>query len=271
MYPVALLYPNTQSIFRLFLSLTTNQLTSTLTPTLTPSLAQLNAYPQVGDYPIAYDDIFKFVIWTPFSLLMISWIDSLAIPSPTYFQRSVLNLLSGMYVYGFGVNHSCNAISNYGERLGGGKGVGGKMEGWVYFYDEYVGHWIIVAVYAALQVWWVLNTDGGGEGGKKGGKGGGGGIWLFFIGAFGGYFSSMLIIESQAVPLIIPLDLLIFLLASRVSRSTQLSKYITINSAGHFIMFAVWHWMFGRWVEPSELRGEGWKDLEVMSLGLLRN
>jgi hypothetical protein len=230
-------------------------------------------YPKITDYPIAFDDIFKFVVWTPFTLLMINWIDSLAIPSPTYFQRSILNLLSGLYVYGFGVNHSCNAISNYGERFGGGQGVGGKMEDWVYFYDEYVGHWVIVAVYAGLQVWWIINTDGGNEGGKKKSRkteNEGGEAWLYFIGAFGGYFSSMLIIESQAVPLIIPLDLLIFLLVCRISKSTQLSKYITINSAGHMIMFALWQFKFGRWVEPSELRSEGWKDLEVMSLGLLR-
>ena len=159
-------------------------------------------------------------------------------------------------------NKDTDRFSHYARR---------SAQKWVYFYDEYVGHWVIVAVYAALQIWWILNTKG--PKGKRGkGKGGGGmsSLWLTTIGLTGGYFSSMLIIESQAVPLIIPFDLLIFLLVSRLPSHTTLSKYITLNSLGHVLMFGLWWNKFARWVEPSELRGMGWKDLEVMSVGLLR-
>ena len=210
---------------------------------------------------------------------MITLIDSHVTPSPTPTQRTLQTLLSGLYVYGFGVNHSCNAISNHMGREGVTHDL---LEGWIYFYDEYVGHWIIVLAYAALQIMWIVN----GWGVKEGRKGGGGGgvikgnnferpgsnyecYWLVYIGAVGGYLSSMLIIESQAVPIIIPLDILLLTLLLVTPKKSKLDRYILLNTLGHGVVFAVWWGRFGRWIEPSELRGEGWSDAKVLSLGFI--
>ena len=92
--------------------------------TFSPLLLLLNDllapyYPSTGNPYYAYDDVFKCIIWAPLSLVVLARLEDVANPNPTPLQKVMFTVLAGMYVYGFGVNHSHNAVGNYYEkRLG---------------------------------------------------------------------------------------------------------------------------------------------------------
>ena len=70
----------------------------------------------------------------------------------------------------------------------------------VHFYDEYVGHYIIVLVYGLIQVYWSFACD----------RRTGGGAGCVSLGLLGGYLSALLVLESQSVPILLPIDVLLF-------------------------------------------------------------
>lgn len=184
-----------------------------------------------------------------------------------------------MYVYGFGVNHSHNAVGNYYERSGG------VTPPAVHYYDEYIGHYIIVLVYGLVQVYWSLSSkprDGGGLG-------------VVALGLFGGYFSALLVLESQSaqvrgpppaqkrpspaqynashpappnrrhLQVLLPIDVLLVL---NPPKDRELGLYVRVNAGVHLLFYLCWYSRWGRFVEPTELAGLGWDKMDAATFGL---
>mmetsp|Transcript_10575 Transcript_10575/g.21429 ORF Transcript_10575/g.21429 Transcript_10575/m.21429 type:complete len:243 (+) Transcript_10575:166-894(+) len=212
-------------------------------------LAQSSFYPPTGVDYFAYDDVFKCLFWAPFSLGVLATLESIANPNPTHLQRIAFTVLSGMYVYGFGVNHSHNAVGNYYERSGG------VTPPAVHYFDEYIGHYIIVLVYGLVQVYWSLSSkprDGGGLG-------------VVALGLFGGYFSALLVLESQSAQVLLPIDVLLVL---NPPKDRELGLYVRVNAGVHLLFYLCWYSRWGRFVEPTELAGLGWDKMDAATFGL---
>ena len=203
---------------------------------------------------IGCDDVFKALIWTPFSLYILSKLTLLTNPTPSSFHSHISTILSGLYVYGFGINHSTNACSNYLQNHGS------KTPDIVHWYDEICGHYVIVIVYALVQLYWML-TGLREEVVKKY-------DYVKIIAVFGGYMSSLLILESRGVEVMIPLDIII--VAVSLKRGPrELGEYCRANSLVHLGVWVAWYGRFGRWVEPSELKGMGWDPVDIFFGGMI--
>lgn len=63
-----------------------------------------------------------------------------------------------MYIYGFGINHSHNAASNWYENK-----MNLRTPEVIHWFDEICGHYVIVGVYAVVQLYWIC-TGGEGKG-----------------------------------------------------------------------------------------------------------
>jgi len=185
-----------------------------------------------------------------------------------------------MYIYGFGINHSHNAASNWYENK-----MNLRTPEVIHWFDEICGHYVIVGVYAVVQLYWICT---GGEGkGMDSQASTPNSVsssesfespptfqpsdysYVRNLGILGGYLSALLIIESQGVEIMIPLDMTIIVM-SLTSGPKELSTYCRANSILHLMVWAGWFWRFGgKFVEPSELKGKGWDPVDVFFGGMV--
>ena len=303
------------------LSLNTCLLIQSVLPLTLIAVNMIPTHPYFTAYALPYDhnDAYKLFVFTPLSILCIASVDCIVITKSKQWQRIVSMCLIAGYLYGFGINQSMNALGNSmvrhrktfedHPRAEAGDDGGNSTEvpdpvgnveqfimasltkEWIYYYDEQLGHWVIVLFYGLLQIWWQSQLSSRRETAKekKSKKNlsraseAVNGIYRLFISLIGGYMSALLVIESQGVKLMLPIDVILTthtalsFLSSTPKESFGKSDgdamrlYLQVSSIVRLVVFAYWRKRFGYWIEPSDIKAaHNWSETDILFAGLTR-
>jgi len=215
---------------------------------------------------VHYDDLFK----TFWCMPVFGWIIVLVERyHGTVFKRDQLSLsfllLSGFYFYGFGVNQTHNALDNYLKRRTEVV-VPPEVEGGIYFFDEYVGHWLLAVSYAGLQARWLWIEVRGKRKAPKVEEPKG---FVTALAVASGYFTALALLESQAMFFFVYLLLIPILLPLLINNPTPLAAYIQVQALTQLLLAGWWHNLHGSFEEPSVLVSGGRSLQEVMGMGIV--
>ena len=216
------------------------------------------------------DDVFKIVVFNTISCYLIHRVDIAAgVLNGREIHPSFLFLaLTSCYFYGFAINTSHNALGNYLEKRSGidEKLIHEEVSEGIFFYDEYMGHWIAAVSYSLLQFRWVvLELQKGSRKPVPSEKS----VLPILLASTSGFITAFALLEAQAMFFFVYILLVMVLVPSFVKYPSTLVTYIQVQAAAQLGIGLYWRFfLHGSWVEPSELaKVHGMNVVQIMSLG----